>query len=139
MLAFLSSGCGSCLAFWDVFRDGGPVEIPGDARLVCVSKDAGEESVSSIKRLAPTDVPTVMSSAAWADYDVPVAPFFVLIDGTSGEVIGEGAANEWTQVQSLLHTALDDADMLDTKGNLQGRPRQRQAAGRRAARGVRGP
>src|ERR1700730_13552710 len=44
LLAFLSSGCGSCLAFWDVFRDGGPVEIPGDARLVCVSKDAGEES-----------------------------------------------------------------------------------------------
>jgi hypothetical protein len=120
LLAFLSSGCGSCLAFWDVFRDGGPVEIPGGARLVCVSKDAGEESVSSIKRLAPTDIPTVMSSAAWADYDVPVAPFFVLIDGASGEVIGEGAANEWGQVQSLLHTALDDAGMLDRKGNLKG-------------------
>jgi hypothetical protein len=120
LLAFLSSGCGSCLAFWDVFRDGGPVEIPGDARLVCVSKDAGEESISSIKRLAPTAVPTVMSSAAWADYDVPVAPFFVLIDGASGEVIGEGAANEWTQVQSLLHTALADADLLDKKGNYKG-------------------
>src|SRR5262249_39445826 len=83
LLAFLSSGCGSCLAFWDVFRDGGPVEIPGDARLVCVSKDAGEESVSSIRRLAPHDVPTVMSSKAWSDYDVPVAPFFVLVDGES--------------------------------------------------------
>src|ERR1700754_5048125 len=58
LLAFLSSGCGSCLAFWDVFRDGGPVEVPGDARLVCVSKDAGEESVASIKRLAPHDIPT---------------------------------------------------------------------------------
>ena len=120
LLAFLSSGCGSCLAFWDVFRDGGPVEIPGDARLVCVSKDAGEESVASIKRLAPTEIPTVMSSAAWADYDVPVAPFFVLVEGTSGEVIGEGAANEWGQVQSLLHTALDDAGMLDRKGNFKG-------------------
>jgi hypothetical protein len=120
LLAFLSSGCGSCLAFWDVFRDGGPVEIPGDARLVLVSKDAGEESVSSIRRLAPTDIPTVMSSQAWADYDVPVAPFFVLVDGESGEVIGEGAANEWAQVQSLLHTALDDAGMLDAKGNLKG-------------------
>lgn len=124
LLAFLSSGCGSCLAFWDVFRDGGPVEVPGDARLVCVSKDAGEESVSSIKRLAPHDIPTVMSSQAWADYDVPVAPFFVLIDGERGEVIGEGAANEWGQVQSLLHTALDDADMLDRKGNLKGSARR---------------
>jgi len=118
LLAFLSSGCGSCLAFWDVFRDGGPVEVPGDARLVCVSKDAGEESVASIRRLAPLDIPTVMSSNAWADYDVPVAPFFVLVDGESGDVVGEGAANEWGQVQSLLHTALDDAGMLDRKGNL---------------------
>ncbi len=128
LLAFLSSGCGSCLAFWDVFRDGGPIEIPGDARLVCVSKDPAEESTPSIRRLAPTSVPTVMSSAAWADYDVPVAPFFVLVDGPSGEVIGEGAANEWGQVQSLLHTALDDAGMLDKKGNLKdarptGKPR----------------
>lgn len=127
LLAFLSSGCGSCLAFWDVFRDGGPVEIPGDARLVLVSKDAGEESVSSIRRLAPVDIPTVMSSKAWTDYDVPVAPFFVLVDGESGEVIGEGAANEWGQVQSLLHTALGDADLLDRKGNLKrdrrGKPR----------------
>ncbi len=120
LLAFLSSGCGSCLAFWDVFRDGGPVEVPGDARLVCVSKDPGEESIASIRRLAPRDIPTVMSSAAWADYDVPVAPFFVLVAGESGEVIGEGAANEWGQVQALLHTALDDAGMLDRKGNVKG-------------------
>ena len=62
-----------------------------------------------------------MSSAAWADYDVPVAPFFVLVDGASGDVIGEGAANEWGQVQSLLHTALDDAGLLDRKGNLKAR------------------
>jgi hypothetical protein len=120
LLAFLSSGCGSCLAFWDVFRDGDPVEIPGDARLVLVSKDAGEESIASIRRLAPRDIPTVMSSQAWSDYDVPVAPFFVLVEGESGEVVGEGAANEWSQVQSLLHTALDDAGMLDRKGRFKG-------------------
>jgi len=127
LLAFLSSGCGSCHAFWDVFRDGGPVEVPGGARLVCVSKDPSEESVASIRRLAPLDIPTVMSSAAWAAYDVPVAPFFVLVDGASGDVIGEGAANEWGQVQSLLRTALDDAGLLDRKGNLRadraGKPR----------------
>jgi hypothetical protein len=123
LLAFLSSGCGSCLAFWDVFRDGGPIEVPGDARLVCVSKDPGEESIASIRRLAPHDIPTVMSSQAWADYDVPVAPFFVLVDGESGDVVGEGAANDWVQVQSLVHTALADADMLDRKGKVK-RPRR---------------
>ena len=120
LLAFLSSGCGSCLAFWDVFRDGGPVEIPGGARLVCVSKDAGEESVSSIKRLAPSDIPTVMSARPGPTTTCPSRPSSCLIDGASGEVIGEGAANEWGQVQSLLHTALDDAGMLDRKGNLKG-------------------
>jgi hypothetical protein len=118
LLAFLSSGCGSCLDFWDAFRDQGPVEIPGDARLVCVTKDPSEESVAAIQRLAPHDVPTVMSSAAWTAYDVPVAPFFVLVDGPSGEVVGEGAANEWGHVQSLLHNALDDAGLLDRKGKV---------------------
>jgi hypothetical protein len=118
LLAFLSSGCGSCLDFWDAFRDHGPVEIPGDARLVCVTKDPSEESVAHIQRLAPHDVPTVMSSAAWTAYDVPVAPFFVLVDGPSGEVVGEGAANEWGHVQSLLRNALDDAGLLDRKGRV---------------------
>jgi hypothetical protein len=116
LLAFLSSGCGPCLDFWDTFREQGPVEIPGEARLVCVSKSPAEESVAAIQRLAPTDVPTVMSSDAWSAYDVPVAPFFVLVDGGSGEVVGEGAANDWTQVQALLRNALDDAGLLDRKG-----------------------
>jgi hypothetical protein len=118
LLAFLSSGCGSCLDVWDAFREQGPVEIPGDARLVCVTKDPSEESLAHIQRLAPTNVPTVMSSAAWGAYDVPVAPFFVLVDGRSGDVVGEGAANEWGHVQSLLHTALDDAGLLDRKGRV---------------------
>jgi len=125
LLAFLSSGCGSCLDFWDAFRDQGPVEIPGDARLVCVTKDPSEESVAHIQRLAPHDVPTVMSSAAWTAYDVPVAPFFVLVDGPSGEVVGEGAANEWGHVQSLLRNALDDAGLLDRKGRVKPGARMR--------------
>ena len=118
LLAFLSSGCGSCMNFWDVFREGGPVAVPGDARLVCVTKDPSAESVAAISRLAPSDIPVVMSSAAWDDYDVPVAPFFVLVDGASGSVVGEGAANEWEQVTSLLHNALDDAGLLDRHGKV---------------------
>ena len=43
-------------------------------------------------------------------------------------MIGEGAANVWGQVQSLLHTALDDAGMLDKQGRYKagrtnGKPR----------------
>jgi hypothetical protein len=66
-----------------------------------------------------------MSSAAWQSYDVPVAPFFVLVDGVSGYVVGEGAASEWEQVVSLLHNALDDARLLDRKGNLKRGARMR--------------
>jgi hypothetical protein len=125
LLAFLSSGCGPCLSFWDEFRDGDPLEVPGDARLVCVSKSPAEESVASIQRLAPADVPTVMSSEAWSDYDVPVAPYFVLVDGPSGHVVGEGAANEWSHVASLLQSALDDAGLLDRKGRVKQGARMR--------------
>jgi hypothetical protein len=47
-----------------------------------------------------------------------VAPFFVLVDGGSGTVVGEGAASDWGQVTSLLHNALDDAGLLDRRGRL---------------------
>jgi hypothetical protein len=58
----------------------------------------------------------VMSSEAWDAYDVPVAPFFVLVDGPSGTVLGEGAASTWEQVTSMLQQALEDAGLVDAKG-----------------------
>ena len=57
-----------------------------------------------------------MSSEAWDAYDVPVAPFFALVDGPSGTVLGEGAAGTWEQVTSMLRQALDDAGLVDTEG-----------------------
>ena len=57
-----------------------------------------------------------MSSAAWEAYDVPVAPFFVLVDGPSDNIVGEGAASNWEQVTSLLQNALADAGLLDRRG-----------------------
>jgi hypothetical protein len=115
LLAFLSTGCGSCHFFWDAFaaRD---LDIPGDARLVVVTKGAAAEQPAMVRKLAPGTVPVVMSSEAWAEYDVPVAPFFVLVDGASGAVVGEGAANTWEHVHALLVNALDDAGLLDRTG-----------------------
>ena len=131
MLAFLSSGCGSCHFFWDAFgeRD---LDVPGDARLVIVTKGATAEQPGMVRKLAPADVPVVMSSEAWDGYDVPVAPFFVLVDGASGAVIGEGAANTWEHVHALLVNALEDAGLLDAQGPSQA-GRARQAARRRHA------
>jgi hypothetical protein len=117
LLAFLSSGCGTCHLFWDAFGSA-ELTVPGDARLVVVTKGTDTESPAMVRKLAPDAVTVVMSSDAWEAYDVPVAPFFVLVDGGSGSVVGEGAASTWEQVTSLLHNALDDAGLLDRKGRL---------------------
>ena len=109
LLAFLSSGCFTCAGFWEAFRAGSGLTVPGGARLVVVTKGPGEESVSRLRELAGADVPVVMSTAAWDDYEVPVAPYFVYVDGPSGRILGEGVAQTWEQVKSLWTQALDDA------------------------------
>lgn len=121
LLAFLSSGCHTCAEFWEAFARTDRLDVPGDARLVVVTKDAGEESISKIRRLEPADVAVVMSSRAWQAYDVPVVPYFVYADGPSRQIIGEGAASNWPHVASLLRQALEDAGVVDENG----RPRRR--------------
>src|SRR6478672_1063273 len=64
LLAFLTSTCSTCLDFWDAFAAGEP-EVPGDARLVLVTKGTDAESPGSVRKLSPgITVPLVMSSDA---------------------------------------------------------------------------
>lgn len=115
LLAFMSSGCRTCAGFWEVFGQG--IELPGaGTRLAIVTKGPDSESESSVRALAPSGVTTVMSSKAWDAYEVPVSPYFVLVD--QGRVIGEGAAASWGQVQSLLAKAVNDAGMVDNRIGL---------------------
>jgi hypothetical protein len=93
LLAFLSSGCGTCADFWRAFGDGEGTRLPGrDTRLVIVTKGPEAESVSAVGALAPPSVTTIMSSEAYDDYSVPANPYFILVDGPTGRVLGEGAA-----------------------------------------------
>src|SRR4051812_29013456 len=108
LVAFLSSGCLTCGGFWRAFA-GGRVTLPPATRLVIVTKSPAEESESAVRDLAPAGLPVVMSSAAWEDYGVPGSPYFVLVDGPSGRVVGEGAATGWQQVSELMMQALGDA------------------------------
>ena len=125
LLAFLSSGCSTCLDFWSAFASEAAPEVPGDARLVIVTKGAEHESVSAVQRLAPSRIPVVMSTEAWDGYDVPVAPFFVLVDGASDAIVGEGAASNWGQVTSLMAQAVTDAGITKRarRSHAPGRPR----------------
>jgi hypothetical protein len=112
LLAFLSGGCLTCASFWEAFaRPEGPPLPGGIDRLVVVTRGVDRESPAEIAARAPrppSPVAVVMSSEAWAQYRVPVTPYFVLVDGRTDVVAGEGAAQGWPQLESLLVRALAD-------------------------------
>ncbi|HUO72719.1 MAG TPA: hypothetical protein VMU39_18260 [Solirubrobacteraceae bacterium] len=102
LLAFLTSGCGSCQGFWDTL---GERRLPPEVQTVIVTHGTDRESPSRLRKLAPDGVPVVMSSQAWADYRVPGSPYFVLVDGV---VRGEGVATTWQALASLVGDAIED-------------------------------
>jgi hypothetical protein len=109
LLAFLSTGCSACVGLWDGLKTGVGRIGSEDTRIVVVTKGPEAESESKLRELAPDGVSLVQSTEAWFDYEVPVSPYFVLVDGPSGSVIGEGSAGSWGQVSSLMTQALADA------------------------------
>ena len=114
LLVFLSSGCLTCQGFWEAFADPSTLGLRADVRPVIVVKDAAQESIGRVQELAPAAVPVVSTSAAWEAYAIPVAPYFVLVDGPTERVLGEGAAATWDQVRNLLDQALDDLAAVET-------------------------
>lgn len=107
LLAFLTSGCGTCRGFWEVFAPESRQIIGGvEFRVVVVTHGAEVESPVAVAELAGGDLDVLMSSEAYEDYGVAVAPFFVLIAG--GRIIGEGAASSWEQLRGLLARAVAD-------------------------------
>ncbi len=109
LLAFLTSGCASCLDFWEAFRIPGNRAIGGaDANLVVLTKGPADESPGAVAELADPELVTLMTTEAFEDYSVPIAPYFVLVDSSSGGIVGEGAASSFDQLASLLAKALAD-------------------------------
>ncbi len=117
LLAFLSSSCLTCRGFWEAFST--DLELPGtDTRLVVVTQGPESESAKKVAGLAPHDITVLMSSQAWTGYAIPVSPYFMLIDGPSGQIIGKGAASTWESVVGLLQRSMTDADHdLDAAGS----------------------
>ncbi len=108
VLVFLSSGCAGCGGFWEDFAERGGSTPLGGSRVLVITKDAGEESVTLLSELRPAGLDLVMSSAAWADYDVPGSPYVVVVDGQTGRVKGEGSGTSLRQVSGLIHQAVGD-------------------------------
>jgi len=107
LVTFLSSGCLTCMDLWHGIRDQSE-PLPGDARVVIVTKGRSMESPSRLMDLAPAGVPVVMSQEAWEGYAISMSPYFVHVDGQTGSVRSEGAATSWDQVRSLLRDAMAD-------------------------------
>ncbi len=108
LLVFLSTGCGTCAGFWDEIA-ATREQVPDHTRVVVVTRGSEEESPSAVAELAPTDVPVLMSSAAFEQLQVPGSPYVVQVDGPSGRVVGEGTAGSFAQVIALFLRSDGDA------------------------------
>jgi len=108
LLAFLSSSCHTCAAFWDGLAERAHARLLPGVRVVAVTRDPEAESPSALAALAPAGMPCVMASDAIEAYGVPGLPYFVLVDGPTGQVRGEGTGLSWTQIADLMGRA--DAD-----------------------------
>ena len=84
--------------------------------MVAVTKGAEYESPEGIRAKASRGLTVVMSTSAWADYEVPGSPFFALIDGGAGRRIGEGAGNQFAQIADLVGRSMVDASRPDGSG-----------------------
>ncbi len=102
LLAFLTTGCTTCAAFWETLGDD---RLPDGIQTVIVAHGAEREQPSRLRKLAPDGVSVLMSSPAWDDYEVPGSPYFVLVDG---EIQGEGVATSWHALSSLVGDAIED-------------------------------
>ena len=54
-----------------------------------------------------------MSSEAWADYEIPGAPYFVMVDQA---IRGEGVATTWRALASLVSDAIEDQRDAERQG-----------------------
>lgn len=123
LLAFLTSGCATCAGFWETLDQ---ARLPDGVRTVVVAHGAERERPARLRKLAPPGIPVVMSSQAWRDYNVPGAPYFVLVDGS---IRGEGAAASWPALSSLVGDAIEDARESGGNARAQRVDRTLQAAG----------
>jgi hypothetical protein len=102
LLAFLTSGCGTCATFWETL---GERRLPAGVRIVIVTHGPDRERPAKLRSLGPAGIPVVMSSQAWADYEIPGAPYFVMVDQA---IRGEGVATTWRALASLVSDAIED-------------------------------
>lgn len=110
LLAFLTSGCGTCQVFWKGLAAPDALPLPTGTRIVIVTKGPELESPDLVAGMAPRGLAVVLSTEAWIDYEVPAAPFFALVDGVAGRRVGEGLASSVPQLADLMARVVHDGN-----------------------------
>jgi hypothetical protein len=142
LLGFLSSGCTGCAAFWDALQEPGRLQLPARTRVVIVTKGPDREVPAEVRSRATGRIPVVMSTDAWVDYQVPGSPFFVLVDGATGRILGQGSAGHVDQLTELVRRAEHDRGVVPpgargrAEGSLGGPAREAAADEVLAAAGI---
>jgi hypothetical protein len=85
--------------------------------VLVVTLGESEESPTRAQSMSKPGVDVVMSSSGWADFEVPGAPYFALIEPETHRVIGEGSAMTFESLEEFLSDATNDQQWdLQTSG-----------------------
>ena len=117
LIAFLSTTCSTCTPFWEGLESS-TMHFGGHRhRVLVVTLGESEESPTRAQSMAKSGVDVVMSSSGWADFEVPGAPYFALIEPQTHRVIGEGSAMTFESLEEFLSDATNDQKWdLQTSG-----------------------
>ncbi len=103
LVAFLSTSCSICVDVWTRMAQDGLRQVDPTVRAVVVTKDAGKEDVEQVVRVqAGSELPVVLSTEAWSDYEIPGSPYLLLLDGTAGRLVSEGPVRGWDDVVRMV-------------------------------------
>ena len=109
LLAFLSTSCSSCSPFWDKLDASSRYFHDYRHRVLIVTRGSEEESPTRAQSLRRGQADVIMSSQAWDDYEVPGAPYFVLIGPGNGGIAGEGSAATFDSLEQFLADSVNDS------------------------------
>ena len=109
LLCFLQTRCDGCHEFWRGLGDPPGTDWPDALTVVAVTRGPDTVDRSEVARLTAGagTVPVVMGDRAWTDYRVTGYPFFVLVDPSSGTVVGETVGFGWPDVHAMVRAAVE--------------------------------
>ena len=107
LLAFLSVDCLGCEEFWRALRAPRGLGLGPGVATVVVTKGPASVSPDDVATASEglAGAPVVMSDRVWTDYQVLGYPFFVLVDGPSGTVVGETVGMGLDDVAGMVASA----------------------------------